>query len=147
MKTLVIWIWAFWFAVLNHLSKNNKDKEFYWYEKDSFVLENLKTKRENPYFFSWIKLWENVFFLDNLEKLSEFDLIIVAIPAQFVWSFIDEIKLNLKPWVTILNLSKWIDNKTLKTISDILKEKLWDFSYSYAILSGWRKNTLSSKLM
>lgn len=137
MKTLVIWIWAFWFAVLNHLSKNNKDKEFFWFEKNQEVLKNLQKTRENPYFFSWVKLGENVVFLDNLEKLWDFDLVIIAIPAQFVWSFVDEIKLNLKPWVTILNLSKWIDNKTLKTTSGILKEKLWNFNYNYAILSGW----------
>lgn len=137
MNTLVIWIWAFWFAILNHISKNNPEKKFYWYEKDNFILENLKSKRENPYFFSWTKLEKNVYFLENLEKLNEFDLIIIAIPAQFVWNFIDDIKSSLKHWVIILNLSKWINNKNLKTTSSILKEKLWDFNYNYAILSGW----------
>lgn len=136
MKTIIIWVWAFWFAVLNHISKNNLNTEFFAYEKDEFVLKNLKNVWENPYFFSWVKLSKNVIFLDNLEKLREFDLIIIAIPAQFVWSFVSSIKNNLKSWVTFLNLSKWIDNKTLKTPSDILRENLWNFNYNYAILSG-----------
>lgn len=137
MKTLIVWVWAFWFAILNHLSKNNKNTIFYAYEKDSFVLDNLKKTRENPYFFSWTKLKENVIFLDNLEKLNDFDLVIIAIPAQFISGFVSEIKNNLRKWVTFLNLSKWIDNKTLKTPSDILREELKDFDYNYAILSGW----------
>jgi hypothetical protein len=33
------------------LSKNNKNITFYAYEKDSFVLNNLKKTKENPYFF------------------------------------------------------------------------------------------------
>lgn len=137
MKTLIVWVWAFWFAILNHLSKNNKNTIFYAYEKDCFVLSNLKNTRENPYFFSWTKLWENVIFLDDLSSLREFDLIIIAIPVQFIWSFVCEIKNNLKSWVTFLNLSKWIDSKTLKTPSDILSEHLKGFNYNYAILSGW----------
>lgn len=137
MKTVIIWVGAFWFAILNHLSKNNKNTSFFAYEKDEMVLQNLKTTRENPYFFSGTKLWENVIFLDNLEKLSDFDLIIIAIPAQFVGSFIGGIKNNLKSGVTFLNLSKGVDNKTLQTPGDILSKELSDFDYHYAILSWW----------
>lgn len=137
MKTIIIWVWAFWFAILNHLSKNNKNTTFYAYEKDTFVLESLKTTRENPYFFSWTKLWENIVFLNTLDSLSDFDLIIIAIPAQFVWSFVNNIKNNLKSWVTFLNLSKWIDIKTLKTPGDFLSEELPEFDYNYSVLSWW----------
>jgi glycerol-3-phosphate dehydrogenase len=78
-----------------------------------------------------------VIFLDNLDSLREFDLIIIAIPAQFIWNFIIENKKNFNPWVIFLNLSKWIDNKTLKTTGDILSEQLNGFEYIYAVLSGW----------
>ena len=136
MKTIIIWVWAFWFAILNHLSKNHPETEFFAYEKDEFVLQHLKNTRENPYFFSGVKLRENITFLDNLDRLSEFDLVIIAIPAQFVGSFVEGIKNHLKSWVTFLNLSKGINNQTLQTPSDILAETLWDFPYTYAILSG-----------
>lgn len=136
MKTIIIWVWAFWFAILNHLSKNHPNTEFFAYEKDEYVLNYLKKNKQSPYFFPEVTLSKNVVFLDDLEKLSEFDVIIIAIPAQFVWNFVSGIKNNLKSGVTFLNLSKWINNQTLQTPSDILAENLWDFNYNYAILSG-----------
>lgn len=136
MKTLIIWIWAFWFAILHHISKNNPEMTFYWYEKDNFVFNHLLTRRENPYFFHGTSLQKNVYFLDNVETFHEFDLIILALPAQYISSFVKEIKNNLKSWVIFLNLSKWIDNQTLQTPSDILKKELKENIYHYAVLSG-----------
>jgi len=136
MKTIIIWVGAFWFAILNHLSKNHPETSFFAYEKDAFVLQHLKETRESPYFFSGVKLRENITFLDTLEQLCEFDLIIIAIPAQFVGNFVASIQGSLKVWVTFLNLSKGINNQTLQTPGDILAENLWGFSYHYAILSG-----------
>lgn len=136
MKTIIIWVGAFWFAILNHLSKNHPETSFFAYEKDAFVLQHLKETRESPYFFSGVKLRENITFLDTLERLWEFDLIIIAIPAQFVGNFVASIQGSLKTWVTFLNLSKGINNQTLQTPGDILAENLWNFPYHYAILSG-----------
>lgn len=136
MKTIIIWVWAFWFAILKHVSKTNPNTIFFAYEKDEFVWGYLKNTRENPYFFHGVKLPENVVFLDNLDNLWEFDLVIIAIPAQFVGDFMNSIKYSFAPWVTFLNLSKWINNQTLETPSDILEKKLWDMDYNYAILSG-----------
>lgn len=135
MKTLIIWVWAFGFAILNHITRNNPDMQFYAYEKDAFVLKTLQEKRQNPYFYENIFLPLNIVFLENLEKLREFDLIIIALPAQYIAGFVKEVKNNLKSWVTFLNLSKWIDNTTLQTPSYILKQELCDFGYHYAILS------------
>ncbi len=137
MKTLVIWVWAFWLAILNHLSKTHSEKTFYAYEKNKESLSFMKEKRENPYFFVWEKLSENIKLLDEItEILPSIDLIIIAIPNQFIKSLIKEIKPFLKQNVIFLNLSKWIDNSNLKTVSDNLKEELWDFKYSYNVLSG-----------
>ncbi|MGE4444321.1 MAG: NAD(P)H-dependent glycerol-3-phosphate dehydrogenase [Candidatus Altimarinota bacterium] len=136
MKIVIIGVGAFGFAILNHLSKNHPNTEFFAYEKDEFVLQNLKNTRENPYFFSGTKLQNNVTFLDNLDNISDFDVIIIAIPAQFVGNFIKNIQNNLKSGVTFLNLSKGINNETLQTPSDILQNELGNFSYHYAILSG-----------
>lgn len=138
MKTLVVWVWAFWFAILKHLSSLNKNKTFFAVEKDELTLKTLLEKRENPYFYNWVKLWENIeFFSSENFDYSSFDLIIVAIPAQFVWGFLDWIKSNLKPGVTFLNLAKWIDNKNIETIWEIFDKKLVNFDFKYASLSGW----------
>lgn len=138
MKILTIWVWAFWLAVLKHLSTNHKNKTFYAYEKDEKSMDFMIKNKKNPYFFIWEKIEKNIEFIKNLyEILPTIDLIIIAIPNQFVKSFIKEIKNHLKPWVSFLNLSKWIDNQNLKTVSDNLNEELWDFKYNYNVLSGW----------
>lgn len=141
MKILFVWLWAFWFAMINHISneKNFKNHIIYWYEKDINVFEYLSKNRENPYFFNWVKLDDRIILLsDIVDILSDIDLIVLAIPSQFVGVFIENIKDRLKSWVIFLNLSKWIDNKTLLTVSDTIKNKLSNFlNYNYAVLSWW----------
>lgn len=138
MKILTIWVWAFWLATLNHLSKTHKNTTFYAYEKDQKSLDFMKKNWENPYFFTWEKLQKNIELIENInELLPSIDLIIIAIPNQFVRSMIKEIKPYLKNWVSFLNLSKWIDNLNLKTVSDNLKEELAWLEYHYNALSWW----------
>lgn len=138
MKILTIWMWAFWLAILNHLSKTHPETTFYAYEKNQISVDFMKENRVNPYFFIWEKLSDNIVIVDNLEnEIKETDLIIIAIPNQFVKQLIIDIKPYLKSWVSFLNLSKWIDNSNLKTVSDNIKEELWDFKYNYSVLSWW----------
>jgi len=137
MKTIVLGGGMFGFAILKHLGENNPEREFYVYERNPEVFESLKNKRENPYFFKWVKLPENISFENNIEEnIWEYDLIIVAIPAQFVVTSVAHFKEKLKSWVTILNLSKWINNKSLQTIWEWLEAKLAWVDYNYAVLSG-----------
>ena len=65
------------------------------------------------------------------------DLIISVIPCQFASMAIEGIKNYLKPWVTILNIAKGINNKTLETIWESLKRVLDWKNYNYADLSWW----------
>jgi len=138
MKILTIWVWAFWLAILKYLSINHKDKTFYAYENNKESLLFMQKNRKNPYFFIDDKIEKNIKLLDEIEKiLPSIDLIIIAIPNQFIKNLIKDIKPFLKPKVSFLNLSKWVDNKNLKTVSDNLNEELWGFEYNYNILSGW----------
>jgi len=45
-------------------------------------------------------------------------------------------KTELKDGVAILNLSKWIDNQSMQTVSEKLSEVLWSHNYTYAYLAG-----------
>ncbi len=138
MKTIVLWIWAFWFAILKYIAKNNLNTIFYAYEKDEKVFKYLKENNSHPYFFWDAKLPNNIKFIDNLQEvIPEIDLIISVIPCQFATKAIEDIKDYLKEWVTILNLAKWINNKTLETLWDSFKRVLPKLiNYNYADLSG-----------
>ncbi len=137
MKTIVLWIGAFWFAILKHISENNKDTFFYAYEKNAEVFDYIKKNKEHPYFFHGFKLQDNIIFIDNLEEIiPEIDLIISVIPCQFAPFAIKEIKKYINPKTTILNLAKGINNKTMETIWESLNRILSWKDYTYADLSG-----------
>jgi glycerol-3-phosphate dehydrogenase len=85
-------------AILNHLSKTHKNSTFFAYEKNKESFEYMIKNRKNKYFFTEENLSENIEILENIDDiLPEIDLIIIAIPNQFVKSFISEIKEKLKP--------------------------------------------------
>jgi len=124
-KILILWLWAFGFAVAKHLGNIHPKKHFFAYERNPEIISSLEATRTHPYFFEWEKLPENIELIPQLESiLPEIDLIISIIPCQFVASSFHEMKNSLKDWVTILNLAKGIDNKSLQTISEKLQEIL-----------------------
>lgn len=136
MKTLIVWMWAFWFAIAHHLSHLHPEKIFYAYEKDEVVMKNIHTARLHPYFFPGIKLPENIHCIDSPDQiLSEIDTIIIVIPIPFIADFICSISKHIRPGTLFINCSKGINNTSLHTVSDTLEDIL-DISYSYSVLSG-----------
>ncbi|MDC0506205.1 NAD(P)-binding domain-containing protein [Candidatus Gracilibacteria bacterium] len=136
MKTLVLGIGAFGFAILKHLSESNPDTTFYAYERDESVFTHVKQNNTHPYFFDGAKLPNNIEYVDVDEVLADMDLVVIAIPAQFIPSSFEELKSKLKPGVTLLNLSKGINNQTLQTTGESLDDILGDFDYNYGVLAG-----------
>ncbi len=136
-KILILGLGAFGFAVAKHLGENNPDTTIYASEINQEIYDAISQTRKHPYFFDWVKLPENIKLVpDSKVILPEIDIIISIIPCQFVaWAF-KWMKDSLKDWVTILNLSKGIDNQSLQTVSEKLSEVLWWQNYSYAYLAG-----------
>lgn len=137
MKVLTLWLWAFGFAINKLIWENNPGDIFYAFEINKEIVNSLKETRKHPFFFEWYKLPENIEVLDNYDDIiSDIDLLIIAIPAQFISMSIDQFKNKLKPGVTIMNLAKWIDVKTNSPISKVFAEKLKWIDYNYSVLSG-----------
>lgn len=149
-KILILWLGAFGFAVAKHLGENNPDITIYASEINQDIYSSISETRKHPYFFEWVKLPENIELIPDMnEILPEIEIIISIIPCQFIGDAFSWMKENLKPGVTILNLSKWIDNSSMQTVSEKLKDILMDTSlnsllpgemkpqtYTYAYLAG-----------
>ena len=157
---LILWLGAFGFAVAKHLGENNPELTIYASEINNEIYSSISETRTHPYFFEGIKLPSNIELVANTQDfLPNVDIIISIIPCQFVGGAFDSMKTHLKSWVTILNLSKWIDNTSMQTVSEKLSEifispqsspreevatKLpslgeglgESFSYTYAYLAG-----------
>jgi glycerol-3-phosphate dehydrogenase (NAD(P)+) len=136
-KILILGMWAFGFAIAKYLWENHPEKTFYATEKNPEIFKTLESSRLHPYFFPGAILRENIKLLKNINTiLPEIDIIISVIPCQFTGTAFEEIKTFLKEWVTILNLSKGINNQSLKVVSETLAETLKNQKYSYAYLAG-----------
>lgn len=145
---LILWLGAFGFAIAKHLWKNNPEQIFHASEVNPEIFEAISNSRKHPYFFPWVELPENIKLVgdkyfrpeawnENIHSLQDADIIISVIPCQFVWWAFKSMKEFLKPWVTILNLSKGIDNQSLETVSEKLAGVLEWIDYSYSYLAGW----------
>lgn len=134
---LILWLGAFGFAVAKHLGENNPERTIYASEINGEIYSSISETRTHPYFFEGVKLPINIELIENAQNfLPEVDIIISIIPCQYVgWAF-QEMKTFLKDWVTILNLSKGIDNTSMQTVSEKLSDVLWDTQYTYAYLAG-----------
>lgn len=136
-KTLILWLGAFGFAVAKHLWENNPDQTIYASEINPEIYKSILETRKHPYFFDGVELPENIELVSDANSfLPEVEVIISIIPCQFVGGAFSGMKEFLKPGVTILNLSKWIDNISMQTVSEKLSEVLDDIEYTYAYLAG-----------
>ena len=139
-KILILWLWAFGFAVAKHLGENNPDATIYASEINPEIYASISETRKHPYFFDGVMLPDNIQLLSDAKSfLPDVDVIISIIPCQFVWWAFSGMKKNLKTGVTILNLSKWIDNNSMQTVSEKLEEVLTDTSLN-SLLPGEMKS-------
>ncbi len=134
---LILWLGAFGFAIAKHLGENNPKTTIFASEINAEIYKSISETRKHPYFFEGVELPTNIELISDASlKLPEIDIIISIIPCQFVGGAFSGMKHNLKDWVTILNLSKWIDNQSLQTVSEKLSEVLEGVDYNYAYLAG-----------
>ena len=98
-------------------------------------LKLLEKKRENTKYLPGFKIPENVSFEEDIKKaVLKSQIIIVAIPTKFFRKTILRLKrVNLKDKIFV-SVSKGIEAKTQKRMSEILKEELKGIKI--AVLSG-----------
>lgn len=98
-------------------------------------LEEMASTRENRKFLPGFRIPENVSFESDLGRsVSRADLVVLAIPSQYLRSVVSRIPrkgMRNKIW---LNVSKGVENKTLALMHEVVHEELGPVHY--AALSG-----------
>jgi glycerol-3-phosphate dehydrogenase (NAD(P)+) len=115
---------------------NGHDVTLWCYTQDQVDL--MREKRENPEFLPGVPLPPNLKFSHDIEASSEKrDMIVMAVPSQYLRSVIQKIAhLDLERTV-ICNVAKGIENATLMTMSEVLVDVLkHERKENLAILSG-----------
>lgn len=118
-------------AIANVIAEEN---DVLMYARDKNVIKSINEDHINNKYFPDIKLSENIRATNNLEEIYSNTYIINGIPTQNIRSVFESSKNFLNDDHVIINLSKGLELKTHKRISEIIKD--FNDNIDYAILSG-----------
>ncbi len=107
------------------------------YGRDKKVVEEVNKYKENKKYLPGIKLDKNITATNDLKTaIKNSKIIIIAIPAQKIKNFLQNIKNEKLHEKTIISASKGIDVESLKLISQIINETLNINEENIFVLSG-----------
>lgn len=136
MKIAVIGAGSWGTTLANLLSENNPNKEVVLWAREPEVVGGIVSRRENPLYLQGVKLSKKLEVTSGMENaIGEADIIVTAIPSQFLREKAREIKLFIKKSATVINVAKGLELHTFKRMSQVLKEELPP-SIKIAVLSG-----------
>jgi glycerol-3-phosphate dehydrogenase (NAD(P)+) len=113
-----------WGTTLSILLHFNGHKISLW-EFDKSYYKSLIRHRENKLFLPGIEIPEEIEITHNLEEnLNKKNLIVLAVPAQYLRSVIRKINYTQIKNSILVNLAKGIETKTLLTMSQMLRDEI-----------------------
>lgn len=114
----------------------NKGAKVTMWGHDASMLAEISAKRENVFFLPGYKLPESLLFESSDAKaMSGADLLVSAVPCQFVRSVWCRLKGHVPAGVAIVSVTKGIEHGTLFRPTEILHDVMGD-CHSYGTLSG-----------
>jgi glycerol-3-phosphate dehydrogenase (NAD(P)+) len=126
--------WGTTLAIL--LSENNHDVALWTYRPEQAAL--MLESRENPAFLPGIKIPSKISILTDIHEAAyKKDMIVSAVPSQFLRSVIQQIAHHELSKTIIVNVAKGIENHSLMTMSEVMLDVLeHEKKANLAIVSG-----------
>jgi len=123
-----------WGLAIGVLLNDNGHKVTMWSAVDREV-EMIKNERENTVSLKGIKIPESIDITGDLDSaLESADVIIFAVASKFIRSTASLLKGKVKENQKIVNVAKGIEDDTLMTLTEVIKDEIGDVSVS--VLSG-----------
>lgn len=97
--------------------------------------QEMKSKRENIKFLPGIKLPNAIHLINGINKFDKVDLIVIAIPTQFMRETLGELKDAIDTKTPFLSVAKGIEIKELKRPSEIICD-IFGGKIKIGVLSG-----------
>ena len=121
-------------ALSIHLAKIGHKVNLWVYEK--FLCEQIKETKENSIFLPGFSLPKLIYPTNSLEEaIGDNDVILIAVPTNFIRNILDTLAQFLKPNSIIINAGKGLETDSLCTIREIFKQTLPP-TCCFATLSG-----------
>ncbi len=111
-----------WGTTLGILLHYNGHQVTLWEYKKNYVKELLK-KRINSLYLPGVSIPEEILITHDLEEsVNKKNIIVLAVPSQFLRSVIEQVKYSDIKNSILVSVSKGIENKHLMTMSQMLKD-------------------------
>lgn len=116
-------------AIADILVSNGHNVLIWSFEYD--VAQEINTSHQNSTFLSGVLISESVVATNDINSLIDSELLVFAVPTQFVRNILNQSNgiFKNKP---IINLAKGIEKKSLLRLSEVFGE----FALDYAVLTG-----------
>lgn len=126
--------WGTTLAILLH---NNGHEVTLWEYKSSYA-KLLSKNRTNEIYLPGIQIPSELIITHNLSKaVSKKQVIVLAVPSQFLRSVIHQIDFGEIKNTILLSVAKGIENNSLMTMSQMLKDEITELQDDQiAVLSG-----------
>ena len=110
-------------TLANLLAKKGLNITLWAYEEE--LIRALAATQENTLYLPGIKLSSRIVPTGSLKDVCQHkDLILIVTPSQVVRHIMQQILPYLSPQQMLINASKGIENKTLLTMSEVVREVL-----------------------
>jgi glycerol-3-phosphate dehydrogenase (NAD(P)+) len=126
-----------WGMTLAILLAENSHSVALWSYREADALR-MRATRQNPDFLPGIRIPESVEIAHDLTAaIAGKEMLVAAVPSQYLRSVIEQIQGRIPRDVTIVNVAKGIENKTLLTMSEMIHEVIPEIALArIATLSG-----------
>ena len=123
-----------WGMALALLLYNNGHEVLLWSARPEDA-RKLREKRENPDRLPGVQIPEDIEILTDLERaIKSADVTVLAVASPYIRSTAHKMAPFIRKGQKIVNVAKGIEEKTLKTLSDVIEEEIPEGDV--AVLSG-----------
>ncbi len=113
-----------WGTTLAILLADNSHQVTLWSYREVDA-EVMRSTRENPAFIPGIRIPDSVQITGDLHAaVAAKEMIVGAVPSQFLRSVVEQLKGSLPRNVIVVNVAKGVENGTLMTMSEMLCDAL-----------------------
>ena len=136
-KVSVVGCGAFGYALGLFLSRAHPKINFYFFDIIPEIINHLKSKKHHPFFHKKHSIGKNVIPTRSEEEcLKETDLVIMAVPAQYLRAAVENIFHLIPSKAILLNVSKALERKTNRRMSQVINESLGNKKNPIVVISG-----------
>jgi len=113
-----------WGTTLSIILQSNGHQVTLWEYSEEYTWL-LKETRMNPTYLPGVKIPDEIHITHSLmEACSEIEMIVIAIPTQFIRPALDQIKHLDFANTTFVSVAKGIEKDTLYTVSQIIRQEI-----------------------